>query len=234
MNQKQRTVLEIIMNVSPVRNETFPSIIHHPFYSSEYVSDGTNAISIFDNEKIYKEHKEKMIDFFAKEEIESFLVACNKPYIPFIIKTFEDAEAISHREASDLFALFYQNIEIISQNPNCSYERMLGWLKNADKNILMSETEINQYNALLAMSEEIEIFRGVNSLEYEQGFSWTLCESTAKWFANRFSRNGNGFVLKATVKTKNIIAYLPEAGEQEVLVDYNDLENVIIKENENE
>lgn len=67
--------------------------------------------------------------------------------------------------------------------------------------------------------EEIEIWRGVgaNSADENNAFSWTTSKKTAKYFADRFSK-GTGKLLSKTVNKKEILDYLTDRGESEILL----------------
>lgn len=67
------------------------------------------------------------------------------------------------------------------------------------------------------LSGVVTIFRGVGSEKYSDGISWTLSKSKAEWFATRFT--DNGIIYSAKVKSKDILYYISERGEEEIIVD---------------
>lgn len=67
------------------------------------------------------------------------------------------------------------------------------------------------------LSGVVPIYRGVGSEEYRDGISWTLDKSKAEWFATRFA--DNGIVYSAKVKSKDILYYISEREEEEIIVD---------------
>lgn len=67
------------------------------------------------------------------------------------------------------------------------------------------------------LSGVVPIFRGVGSEKYRNGISWTLAKSKAEWFATRFT--DNGIVYSAKVKSKDILYYISERDEEEIIVD---------------
>lgn len=67
------------------------------------------------------------------------------------------------------------------------------------------------------LSGVVSIYRGVGSEKYRNGISWTLNKSKAEWFATRFT--DNGIVYSAKVKSKDILYYISERGEEEIIVD---------------
>jgi hypothetical protein len=79
------------------------------------------------------------------------------------------------------------------------------WKKSMDK--FKKETK----NA-----EEVTIYRGVGSKSTQDGMSWTLSKKTAKFFADRFGQKGK--VMEKTVKASDVLDYLDNRGESEVLI----------------
>lgn len=72
-------------------------------------------------------------------------------------------------------------------------------------------------NFVSNLSGVVTIYRGVGSEKYRNGISWTLVKSKAEWFATRFT--DNGIVYSAKVKSKDILYYISERGEEEIIVD---------------
>jgi hypothetical protein len=76
--------------------------------------------------------------------------------------------------------------------------------------------------ALQELPEPVTIFRGCGPVN-EQGWSWTLDEELAEWFACRFPDlfDGQvaGFVLEGRCRKSAIIAYLSRRNEDEILID---------------
>lgn len=70
-------------------------------------------------------------------------------------------------------------------------------------------------NVWAALPEEITVYRGVC---HDGGYSWTLNEDTAKWFAQRGLNDSTGEVIEKTVPKAETFAYLGGRGEDEVLI----------------
>jgi hypothetical protein len=77
---------------------------------------------------------------------------------------------------------------------------------------LKKELELNEDGT-------VTLYRGENlqSAKPEDAFSWTLEEKTAKFFSDRFSK-GSGKVITRNVDPKEIIDYLNDRGESEVIL----------------
>lgn len=72
----------------------------------------------------------------------------------------------------------------------------------------------------------VTIYRGqsTGSANIEEAYSWTTDEYVALFFASRF--NIGGKVFKAKVKADKIKAFIRDRGEEEVIVFYEDLQDV--------
>ena len=72
----------------------------------------------------------------------------------------------------------------------------------------------------IELNNEIIIYRGEGekSTNKENALSWTTDLKIAKFFATRFKDNGK--IYKAKVKKKDIIDYIQDRGESEILVKY--------------
>ena len=68
------------------------------------------------------------------------------------------------------------------------------------------------------LSDTLKIYRGMSIKEYKskkRGFSWTLSKEKAEFFAHRFKRNG--VVEELDVNKNDVVCFLPDRKEQEVI-----------------
>ena len=70
-------------------------------------------------------------------------------------------------------------------------------------------------NILRSLSDEVIIYRGCQKGLNENGLSWTLDKSKAKFFANRFGKKG--IILEKKIPKSDIVAVLLGRGEFEVI-----------------
>lgn len=70
-------------------------------------------------------------------------------------------------------------------------------------------------NLLRSLPEEVTIYRGCQPGLNENGLSWTLNKDKAKFFANRFGKEG--IILEKKISKTEIIAVLLGRGESEVI-----------------
>jgi len=80
--------------------------------------------------------------------------------------------------------------------------------------------------SLSRMNKSLTIYRGLSAKTksvagkfIRNGFSWTLNQEKAAWFARRFDGYyGKPFVAEAKIQKDDIIAYLTDRSEDEILV----------------
>jgi hypothetical protein len=88
-------------------------------------------------------------------------------------------------------------------------------LLNSDRpyrHYMMNEEE---EQLLRSLPDEVTIYRGCQSGLNETGLSWTLDKAKAKFFANRFGKNG--IILEKKIPRSSIIAVLTGRNESEVI-----------------
>jgi hypothetical protein len=96
----------------------------------------------------------------------------------------------------------------------------------------MSDGELNVFNNL---PENLTIYRGVGVGRKKMGLSWTENCDKADWFAKRFNQNGKqGYLLKAEINKKGILAYFNSRNEDELIVNTMCLKNIKTIKQKNE
>lgn len=200
-------------------------LIHPVFDESPIICNDENGqlqgLDIFHDEKaletargIYKEH------FASCKNVDEIFSLIQKPWrLGFLqgIKKYLD-----NKEFSELLSDIWVNVESPNQDGFVSTDTLLEWFKTADKTSLMSEEELETYNHL---PNEIQIYRGVGMKSNPKGFSWTANPEIAESFAERFSvLGGDGYVVTATVKKEDVLAYFSRRDEDEYIVDGNKLD----------
>lgn len=124
--------------------------------------------------------------------------------------------------------------ENIHQNFAAWYDIFDNVLGFSDKPYFMSEDD-RETMALPAnkggMNQQITVYRGFSEDGAEDGFSWTLHEDVAVWFAKRFQRPESvARVAKGTLAKRDVIALMTGRGEMEVVAFPHDVMGVEIKE----
>ncbi len=137
----------------------------------------------------------------------------NAPYKLAMIKYWKDDLCLED------FTKLFKDAWILSENPNddinVPVDMLIRWFKKADKRILMNNEELEVYNSL---PDEFTIYRGVGRKSKRTGISWTRNKEIAEWFMNRWEDEG-GYMLMATVKKENCLAYINARDEEEIIVD---------------
>ena len=87
----------------------------------------------------------------------------------------------------------------------------------------MSEDELETFENF---EDEVVIYRGVGSGNKNniKALSWTTSFGKAKWFAERWGKGGK--IYSATISKENILAYFDRKNEDEVIVDFDKLQNI--------
>jgi hypothetical protein len=75
--------------------------------------------------------------------------------------------------------------------------------------------EEEEDNILRSLADEVTVYRGCQKGLNEDGLSWSLDKSKAKFFANRFGKKG--IILERKIPKSDIVAVLTVRGETEVI-----------------
>ena len=100
--------------------------------------------------------------------------------------------------------------------------------KNSDKEFLMKENELE---FLRSLPDEIKLYRGVAVGRNPEGLSWTPNLELARWFSHRFdNKEEKGYVKCGIANKKDILAYLDERNEEEIVISCSAVKNIQIVE----
>lgn len=142
---------------------------------------------------------------------------------------FKIEEMIENKEWEKLFSTFLEKRDLLNSFFDLYYEIEEEILIEVFK-IVYSRSEygfelisedfletIKELNQDIERNEEIiTIYRGVGSKSQRIGYSWTTDKKVAEWFSKRF--NSNGEVLEAKTKREDIVMYIDDRSEHEVIV----------------
>ncbi len=82
------------------------------------------------------------------------------------------------------------------------------------------------------LPDTFSIYRGADEGTPGQGWSWSLSKRVALFFAKRFEK---GIVIKGECAKKDVIAYFDDRKEQEIVIPYNKVKNIVVlKRTEND
>jgi len=199
-----------------------PIVIQHPFFESAILYDGENLFNALEQPDKYKKYLSDFCDTINKcETVYDILRLVRKSYKLTYLKFLRQYNAVSLTECSNLLARTWTMIEVINHDANVTKIQVLRWISRADKHVLMTDDDYEIYNAL---SETIIVYRGCKNLRQAKSISWTTDKNTAEFFANRFTK---GKVYQATISKDNIIAYINDRNEHEIILDYRYLQDII-------
>ena len=190
-------------------------VIHPVLETNMTFLKGTNEFfNIFEDSEKYKIWLSDMTKYFRHcSSALNILVSIRKSYRITFFKY------VNKYLSSEDFALLLKNAwittENISDDANVSMKELVKWFKMADKEYLLDEEESK---LLSELPNGVSIYRGVRSEDYKYGMSWTLSLEKAKWFAARFDTDTQ-IVYKAVIQKQDILAYINERGEQEIIID---------------
>ncbi len=215
---------KVLLQFEPrfIENSTF---IIHPILKYDFVidPDKTNGevLSVRNAdelEKIYEIYSSKIDK--VTDYTDFILIIDNKLNYAFFFK--ETKEYVNIQDFSKFLGEMWTFLEAPNHNPNVTKRQLISYFKCAEKEYMMSQEELKLYDSL---PNEIEVYRGVSNNNKKNGtkaLSWTINKNIAKWFATRYDNEGIVFTAKA--KKEDVLAYFNSREEEEVVIDYNNLE----------
>jgi hypothetical protein len=183
--------------------------LQHPLvYAVPYIP--TNA---FYNEQ-YR-HKREAVAQYAKEEKWGQLIFMYER--PYRMQQFLEIAGLieNHEEYWELLGDILTDTENMHQWQDdlyCAVEPENSDRREARYNI-MSKSELW---ALSQLQDQVVVYRGCTE-DNECGWCWSVRREIARGFATRFDQDG--YIIKATVRKRDIIAYFDRRNEFEVFID---------------
>ena len=174
----------------------------------------TNNLKIY---KIFLCEKDKLIDGLQNNEYDElkrlFLLTDNNRRIMILKKIYNNISTNDYKY--NLFKDVYCHSEENFRLTNKILINIKKTFQNSHRETLNTEDEY------------IDIYRGVNSLSTVIGddLSWTRNKETAIWFAKRFNSE-DSCLYQGKIKKDNIICFIADRDENEVLVKYKDVEDI--------
>lgn len=218
--KKAKLLAKFFLEQPIIESEMGALLVYHPFLESAFIMDEQGLFNVLEDEarwNLYKEMYFKTV-IAPCESVEKLLWRVRKSFRLTYMMYLLNEDIVSLRECGNLLAGQWSVIENISHDANVSKNIVLRMIKHADKTVVMDEEELSVFNSL---PDEITIYRGCSWSSGKEGISWTLDKKTADWFARRWLDSGErGYVWSAKISKKNIIAYINNRGEKEVIADY--------------
>lgn len=184
--------------------------LQHPLIYSVFHSDEMNAMVNYR----YEHTLQRIEECMAKDQWDRIPFMYERPYR---VNAFYDLkEKYSSRQYWELLSDVYIDTENLHQNVELWYELLFASNVPKYKHYFMSAIDRKAFKNL---PDVITIYRGCETSDV--GYSWSLSEKTATFFANRFNRDG--VVLVGTVEKSDCLGLLLGRGEQEIVVDWGNV-----------
>jgi hypothetical protein len=221
-----KNVAKSLLRVPILETEYSPMIVSHPFTKCGIVTllNGEEfcQLDITKNSDALKKWQaqiSKQIDESRNAHFVYYLL--NDSYRLMFLNDI--AKYLSIEDFSDLLGDAWVTSDYANLDRNVSKQQLLKLFKSADKSKLMSEDELETF---YDFDDEIVVYRGVGSINKNniKALSWTTSFGKAKWFSERWGKGGK--IYSATIDKENILAFFDRKNEDEVIVDFNKLQNI--------
>ena len=176
-------------------------LIHQPYHPmlTKHMNDS------------FEHKKRRYAEFLAAKKWHSLLFLVERPYRLDEFHNLQDQ--MSDEDYWENLGWCYRDSENLHQIP------FLADLLLSDRPCRERLMDQESAAELAAMPEEITVFKGFHrGYKFDGDFSFTLSPKTAEWFARRFNRPAPK-VLTGLVKKEDVLAYMDQRGEKEILVE---------------
>lgn len=190
-------------------------MVRHPLIYSVPHSDMLNALLNVRFGLI----KDKLEKYKQREDHAAIVMLHERPYRleAFINYVVDQVQPTKYWQ---ILGEVYTDSENIFQNYE-TWEELL--FTNAPKAKPKAFMQVDNYKLFKALPDTVQVFRGTQN-DVWRGFSWTLNEDKAQWFANRNrSRVSEPMVTAGKVKKSKILGYFDGRNESEVVCHFNDV-----------
>lgn len=224
--EKVKIVAKSLLHIEATVDKKFPFIVQHPIFEYTTLHIDGNFVDVST-----KEGFDVAVKWYTKriDEIESlymFFTIIRKPYYLCFLKYAK--QYLSNVDFSKMLAEAWTEAESPNDDLNVPIKTSAKWFKEADKKLLMNESEYQTYSG---MSNSFTVYRGVTPGHNPDGMSWTTDFEEASWFANRY---GEGYVIKGVVRKEHVLAYFSRRDEEEYVIEASNVKNkekILAKEN---
>jgi hypothetical protein len=219
MDPAQKAFFELAMRQEELHPELSPYLqphptlgqcLKHPLVFELFYHPQSNARL---NEQ-YKQKLKYVEEKLADKKWSSAIWLYERPYR--MEKFAEWMHDMTDSEYWDLLGSIWTDSENLWQ-----YGSLPGYLLRKDRPGRENMMDASEKKFLAGLPEEFVVYRGFQRRN-KKGWSWSLSYHKAKWFAERFDQKGAG-VIQATVKKKDVIAYLSGRNEYEIVADFKSL-----------
>ena len=210
--QKTREIAISLLYVKIYETEFSPLIVSHPYFDSAYLPQKNGDIlNVLEKPNAIEYIRNIRRRQLEQSDVLQTLYLINKPYRLFYVKCCWDY--MSEKDRAEALKFAWITSENMNHDANIKQHDIQKMFQEVNKEYLMSASDFRKYKSL---SNEFIVYRGIQHNAKEEGFSWTLSKEKAEWFASRF--NNHGKVVKRKVHKKDVLAYIDDLGEQEIIL----------------
>lgn len=210
--QKIREIAISLLYIEMCETELSPLIVSHLYFDSAYLPQKNGGhINVLENPSAIEYIRNIRRRQIEQGDVNQIIGLINKPYRLFYVKCCWNYMSDKDRAESLKFA--WITSENTNHDVNVNRHDIQKMLREVKKEYFMSTSDFEKYKSL---SDGLIVYRGIQHNAKKDGFSWTLSKEKAKWFASRF--NNHGKVIERKVQKKDIVAYINDLNEQEIIL----------------
>lgn len=193
-----------LLYVEPEPVPELPIFLTHPYFESRatVLPNSNELVDIIDDSEALQSVREEMkVRINNADNTERVFMFLRPQYRLTLFKYTN--QYMSSKDFEEVLLFSWIMVEHPLKDINVTKGEMLKWF--------------SKLGYVSDLSGVVTIYRGVGSEKYRDGISWTLDREKAEWFATRFTEDG--IVYSAKVKSNDILYYISDRGEKEVIVD---------------
>jgi hypothetical protein len=187
--------------------------IKHPLIYSIFHLDNHNALT----NKRYEIIKADVQDALEQKDISRYVFRHERPYR---LNAFDRAISFLNLKISNKD--YWELLGSIWTDTENSWQELELWKYHFSSDRPCSEYLMNKQErkAFKNLPDKLTIYRGYVPNKNKNGLSYTLDETTANWFSNRYNKSNtkDGKVLKRIVNKSDVLAYFNGRNEEEILI----------------
>lgn len=181
-----------------------PNGLFHPLVYSLFHNDALNEHM----NKLYEFKLQKIKEVLKKRDYTAYVFLHERPYR---LQAFTDImQKLKDESYWKLLALVYTDSENLWE-----YKHVLGTLLGSLRSNSESFMNADERAVLAALPDTITVYRG-HTDDNPHGYSYTLDQDTALWFARRFG--DSGAVKSIKVSKADILGYKDSRSEKEIVL----------------
>ncbi len=201
-------------------------LVYHPFFTDRYTMDDKHNLVDILNDKTAEAAVKKRLEKRIKnaEKWTDIIMLMHKPYWGFYFAIISPLIADKKEYGEWLISIW-----TMTEFPNADNNFIAEWckmFKKAEKRYLMDKEEQEIYNSL---PDKVILYRGVHDKKSVRKLSYTTDYDIAKWFAQRFTQDGDkSYIIKTVVPKSAIFAYIDN--EKECIINPRAIKEYTIEE----